>query len=329
MKLFDAEAHGGEENAKGCCTLSDAEDARAVAQRLNMPFYVFNFTEMFEREVMHRFADAYQRGITPNPCIDCNRFIKFEKFLHRAHELEHGYIATGHYAQIVQRDDGRWLLKKGLDDTKDQSYVLYAMTQKQLAHTLFPLGKLTKNEVREIAQKAGLVNAKKRDSQDICFAPDGDYAGFIEGYGKKMCKPTGAEGNFIDMQGRILGKHRGLIHYTVGQRKGLGVSAPNPLYVLSVNPFGNTVTLGTNDRLFTRTLTAKEINLIPFDTLPAPMRVTAKIRYSHAAQPATLAQTSEDELRLQFDEPQRAITPGQAVVLYDGDVVIGGGTIIG
>ena len=317
MKLFDGDG--------SCCSLDDAEDARAVAQRLGMPFYVFNFTDAFEASVTARFIDAYRRGRTPNPCIDCNRFVKFEKFLHRAEELDRTCIATGHYARIEQNANGRFLLKKGRDANKDQSYVLYAMTQRQLSRTLFPLGTLTKDAVRKLAAQAGFINAKKRDSQDICFAPDGDYAGFIE----QRTNGTQRSGDFTDTEGRVLGKHRGLIHYTVGQRKGLGISAPHPLFVCALDVENNNVILGKSEELFSKTLTADEINLIPFDALPSPMRVTAKIRYSHTPQPATVRQTDNDQLHVEFDQPQRAITPGQAVVLYDGDTVIGGGTICG
>ena len=309
---------------RSCCTLSDAEDARAVANALDIPFYVFNFSENFAEAVMNKFVRAYLAGTTPNPCIDCNRFLKFEKFLHRATELDCDKIATGHYARISADANGRFLLRTGADTTKDQSYVLYAMTQAQLSRTIFPLGELKKEEAREIAQKMGFVNAQKRDSQDICFAPDGDYAGFIR-------QRTGAtkKGRFIDRSGKILGEHKGIVHYTIGQRKGLGISAPEPLFVLAVNADDNTVTLGANEDLFTRKLTARDVNFIPFDRLDSPLRATAKIRYAHAPQPATIFQTAPDEIVCEFEQPQRAITPGQAVVFYDGDIVIGGATILG
>jgi len=327
-----------EMDSKTCCSLSDAEDARQVAASLCMPFYVFNFTDGFAEAVMDRFVLAYQNGQTPNPCIDCNRFMKFERFLKRATELECSHIATGHYARIAPDANGRYLLKTGLDVTKDQSYVLYAMTQPQLSRTLLPLGEMTKDEVRRIAEAQGFVNAKKRDSQDICFAPDGDYAGFIQRYassrhpklnavsnvGQNPCRP----GKFIDATGKILGNHRGITHYTIGQRKGLGISAAHPLFVLSISPQDNTVTLGKSEELFSAALTARDINLIVADRFDAPVRVQAKIRYSHAPQPATLHQTDADSFAIEFDNPQRAITPGQAVVVYDGDIVIGGGTII-
>jgi len=318
MKLYE----GADGIDSGCCSASDAEDARAVAHRLDMPFYVFNFTGTFTEEVIDRFINAYQSGATPNPCIDCNRYLKFERFLQRANEIDCEYIATGHYARIEQ-SNGRYLLKKGLDKSKDQSYVLYVMTGEQLATTLLPLGGLTKSEVREIALEQGLINARKRDSQDICFVPDGDYASFIE----RHTGVSAEDGIFIDTDGNILGRHKGVIHYTVGQRRGLGLSAKSPLYVCAVDPANNTVVVGTDDKLYSKTLYAKDINLIAADRLDGPIEVKAKIRYSHQEQPATARQVDDDTLRVEFHEPQRAITAGQAVVLYDGDVVIGGGTI--
>ena len=323
MKLYTNDDLSQELAGKTCCSLDDVEDARQVAASMDIPFYVFNFTDTFAETVMDRFVEAYQQGQTPNPCIDCNRFLKFERFLHRATELDCIHIATGHYARIEPDTNGRYLLKTGIDTTKDQSYALYTMTQPQLSRTLLPLGSLTKEAVRQIADAQGFVNAKKRDSQDICFAPDGDYAGFIERHTGKKISP----GKFISPSGDIIGKHKGIIHYTIGQRKGLGISAPHPLFVLSMNIQENTVTLGTSEALFLSTLEAHDINLIPMDRLDAPLRVQAKIRYSHEAQPATLWQTGENTIRVEFDTPQRAITPGQAVVMYDGDVVVGGGTI--
>jgi tRNA-specific 2-thiouridylase len=308
----------------GCCSINDGLDAQAVAGWLGIPFYVFNFTDIFAKQVMDRFAAAYQQGLTPNPCIDCNRYIKFDRFLKRADEIGCDCMATGHYARIT-RQNGRFLLKKSVDASKDQSYVLYTMTQEQLARTIFPLGEQTKAQVREIAMEQGFVNAKKRDSQDICFAPDGDYAGFIEGY-------TGVslgEGFFLDTEGHILGTHKGIPHYTVGQRKGLKLNAPTatPFYVCAVCAADNSVTVGRASDLYASTFFAGHINIIAAETLNTPLRVTAKIRYRQPEQPATVWQTDKDTLRVTFDTPQRAITKGQAVVLYDGDVVIGGGTI--
>ncbi|MCL2580179.1 MAG: tRNA 2-thiouridine(34) synthase MnmA [Oscillospiraceae bacterium] len=318
MKLY-----AGEEIAeRGCCSIADAQDAQSVAFRMDIPFYVFNFADDFTQQVIGRFIDAYQNGRTPNPCIDCNRYLKFERFLGRAKELGCEKVATGHYAQITY-ESGRWLLKKGLDASKDQSYFLYAMTQPQLADTLFPLGALTKDEVREIAEAKGFVNAKKRDSQDICFAPNGDYAGFI-------VRTTGqapAAGPFLDGNGNRLGEHKGIIHYTVGQRKGLGISAAHPLYVTELRPNENAVELGREDKLFSKTLIARDLNLIATPRIERPTSVTAKIRYRHTEQPATAWQLDDDTLKVEFDQPQRAITKGQAVVLYDGDIVVGGGVI--
>lgn len=308
---------------RACCTLSDAEDARAIASAMGIPFYVFNFTKDFASEVTKRFIMAYQQGLTPNPCIDCNRFMKFQKFLNRAAELECAGIATGHYARIFPPDTSeRWLLKTGIDTVKDQSYVLYSMTQEQLAHTLFPLGCLKKEEVRAIAESQGFINAKKRDSQDICFAPKGNYAGFIERH-----SPT-KRGYFINRKGKVLGEHNGIINYTIGQRKKLGLFNPKPLYVVAINAKENTVTVGAAEDLFGKTLTAHDINLIPFSKLDGKLRVSVKIRYAHPSQPATLWQTAPDRLHVEFSSPQRAITPGQAVVLYDNEIVIGGGTIM-
>jgi len=325
MKLYDNESHNTPPaNNRGCCSLEDAEDARAVATALGIPFFVFNFTDSFDEQVMERFIQAYRNGRTPNPCIDCNRYMKFEKLLHRATELDTPYIATGHYAQISIDQTGRCLLKRSQDPSKDQTYVLYAMTQPQLARTLFPLGGLTKETVREIAASLNFITAHKRDSQDICFAPDGDYAGFI----KRHTGNAPPKGDFISPSGQVLGTHNGIIHYTIGQRKGLGLYGPAPQYVSAIDPTANTVTVGPPENLFATNLTARDINLIPVNSLEGPLKITAKIRYSQPAQPAMLWQTGPDELHVEFEKPQRAITPGQAVVLYDGDIVVGGGTII-
>lgn len=322
MKLFNNDDIG-EKRENTCCSLEDVEDARSVAASLGMKYYVFDFSDCFREAVIDRFIDDYENGRTPNPCIDCNRFLKFEKLMHRAEELEFDYVVTGHYARI-ENEGGRYILKKALDDTKDQSYVLYSMTQKQLAHTLFPLGALKKTQVREIAEAHGFINARKHDSQDICFVQNGKYSDFIRQYTGKDYP----EGDFLDISGKFLGRHKGIINYTVGQRKGLGISAENPLYVKCVSLEKNTVTLCSNDELYTKTLTANNINLIPMDKIDGSMRVAAKVRYRQNEQPATVRQTGEDSFVVEFDEPQRAITKGQAVVLYDGDVVVGGGTIV-
>ena len=302
-----------------CCSLEDAEDARKVAGLLKIPFYVFNFTDPFNEHVIKPFIKAYENGETPNPCIACNRYMKFQKFLQRALELECTHIATGHYARII-KDNNRYLLQKGVDEKKDQSYVLYNMTQKQLSHTIFPLGNMTKEQVRKIAEDYNFITATKRDSQDICFAPDGDYAGFITR--EQYFTP----GLFLDQTGKKLGEHKGIIHYTIGQRKGLGISHTHPLYVCKISD--NNIILGEEDMLYENKLQANDINLIALDNINNKMRVTAKIRYAHKPQPAYVWQTNSDTLHIEFDTPQRAITPGQAVVLYKDETIIGGGTII-
>jgi len=324
MKLFENE-DVGVSRERGCCSADDAEDARSVAYRLGMPFYVFNFAEDFRREVIERFVRAYENGTTPNPCIDCNRFLKFDRLYRRGRELGFDYTATGHYARIERDSSGRYLLKKAYDLNKDQSYVLYAMTQEQLAHTKFPLGELTKPEVRKIAEERGFLNAKKRDSQDICFVVNGSYADFIESYTKKALLP----GDFVDRCGNVLGRHRGIARYTVGQRRGLGISFGEALYVCKTDPAANTVTLGREEELYSKTLTADNINLIVCESIERPVRLSAKIRYGQKERSATVVQTGTDELTVTFDEPQRAVCAGQALVLYDGDTVVGGGTISG
>ena len=303
----------------------DAADAAAVAARLGMGHRVFESGADFEMNVIRHFVETYESGGTPNPCIECNRTMKFSHMHRLAAEQGCDKIATGHYARIDRREDGRWLLKKGQDESKDQSYFLYVMTQEMLSYTLFPVGELRKDEVRRLAEENGLVSARKRDSQDICFVPDGDYASFI-------CAYTGKDypaGDFLDENGRVLGRHEGMIRYTVGQRRGLGVSGGKPLYVCRKCGGDNTILLTDNERLFSDTLYANRLNLIALDEIREPLRCCARIRYRHREQPATVIQTGKDSIRVVFDEPQRAITAGQAVVLYDGDTVIGGGTICG
>lgn len=324
MRLYENEDMAAPQGGT-CCSLEDVEDARAVAARLGMPYYVFNFKEDFGQQVMDRFVSAYEAGCTPNPCIDCNRYLKFDRMYRRARELGIGYVVTGHYARIQRGENGRWLLLKGPDPQKDQSYVLYAMTQEQLAHTQFPLGKLRKEEVRAIAEVQGFVNAKKRDSQDICFVPDGDYAAFI-------CRRTGRtypEGNFVDPEGLVLGRHKGIIHYTIGQRRGLGVSGGRPLYVKEIRPEDNTVVLADDCGLYDRTAVAKDFNWIALETPVVPIRVKARARYHQPEQEATATPLPDGRVQITFDQPQRALTKGQAIVLYQGNVVVGGGTIVG
>lgn len=324
LKLFDNEDIG-EKKEKTCCSLDDIEDARNVCYKIGIPYYVYNFKDSFKENVISRFIDAYENGTTPNPCIDCNRYIKFEKLIRRAEELDFDYVVTGHYAIIEYNSEtGRYLLKKSADLSKDQSYVLYSLTQKQLSKTLFPLGGMTKDQTREIAEKLGLINAHKHDSQDICFVPDGDYARFIEEYTGK----TYPCGNFVDESGKVLGEHKGIIRYTVGQRKGLGLALPQPMYVKEKDLANNRVILCTNDALFSKELYATDINLITCDKIEKPVRIKARVRYNQKEQWATAEQIDENTLHIIFDEPQRAISKGQAVVLYDGDYVVGGGTII-
>lgn len=299
------------------------EDAGNAAEKLQLPFEVFDLRKPFYEKVITNFIDTYKKGGTPNPCIVCNKNLKFGAMLELALERGFDYIATGHYARIEKDEkSGRFLLKKGADSVKDQSYVLYCLTQHQLSHTLFPLGELTKEEVRSRASELKLVR-EKGESQDICFVPDGDYAAFIE-------RETGLvfpEGNFVNTDGRILGTHKGIIRYTVGQRKGLGLALPAPMYVKEKDTENNRVILCDNESLFTRELYATDINLITCDRLDSPIRAKAKVRYKHTEQWATVSQVDTDLLHIVFDEPQRAIAKGQAVVLYDGDYVIGGGTI--
>ena len=306
-----------------CCSADDAEDARAVAYRLGMKFYVFNEVAAFRRDVMDHFVAEYCAGRTPNPCIDCNRCLKFGALLDRAVTLGYDYIATGHYARVVwDQAAGRYRLLRGRDRRKDQSYVLYQLTQYQLSHLLLPVGDFDKPAIRESAREAGLVNADKSDSQDICFVPDGDYVSFLQAQGVTL-----TPGDFVDEAGRVLGRHRGLPCYTIGQGKGLGIAVGKHVYVLAKHAADNTVVLGDNDRLFRTELTANRVNWIAGPAPEGAFRCTAKTRYSQAETPALAEPLSDGRLHLTFDEPQRAVTAGQAVVLYDGEEVLGGGTI--
>lgn len=321
MKLYDNDDVG---LSKGhtCCSLDDVEDARNVATANDMPYYVLNFKDGFNECVIKRFVEAYEEGRTPNPCIDCNRFMKFDKLFLRAKELGCDYVVTGHYARIEQ-DGDKYVLKKGLDDTKDQSYVLYSMTQEQLKHTLFPIGNLKKSEVREIADKNSFINANKPDSQDICFVPDGDYASFIKRHTGKEYK----SGDFVDKEGNVLGQHKGIVNYTIGQRKGLGIAYGTPIYVVDIRPEENLVVIGDNEDLFSTTFEVGDFNWISGDAPSSEIICKAKIRYRQVEQPAKVTPLPDNRVRIEFETPQRAITKGQAAVLYDGDVVLGGGTI--
>jgi tRNA-uridine 2-sulfurtransferase len=318
---FEDEAkHSG----RGCCSLSAVDDARRVADKMGIPFYVLNFKEPFRRQVVDYFVEEYRRGRTPNPCIACNRYMKFDLLLKKARELEAGYIATGHYARVDQDGEtGRFRLRKAVDPKKDQSYTLYNLTQEQLSHTLFPLGGYLKSQVREMAAAYGLAVAEKPDSQEICFIPDDDYKRFLR-------EEAGLEhipGPITDTQGHRLGTHGGLANYTVGQRKGLGIAVGRPVFVVDLNMENNTLIVGDDQEAHAGALVADDLNFITLDRLEGEMRVAAKIRYHAREVPATLFPLPEGRVRLEFDTPERAVTPGQSVVFYDGDVVVGGGII--
>jgi tRNA-specific 2-thiouridylase len=307
-----------------CDGSGDAEDARAVASRLGMDFHIFDMTDTFRREVMDKFVRCYETGLTPNPCVDCNRRLKFGALLDAALELGCDYVVTGHYSRIEKNEaTGRYGLYKATDVAKDQSYFLYSLNQHQLAHTRFPLGQLRKEEARAIAEEQGFINARKRDSQDICFIPDGDYLEFI----KEFTGQDFPAGDFLDEKGKVVGRHHGAIGYTRGQRKGLGLAMGQPVYVLGKDMQTNTVTVGSNEALFSAELIANDWNWIAFDALTAPLRCKAKARSRMMEQPATVYPLEGGRAKVVFDEPQRALTTGQAVVLYDGDAVLAGGTI--
>lgn len=328
LKLHDGEYEVNGE--KTCCSLKDIEDAKAIAAEYGVDHYVYELKSLFKEKVINSFVESYENAMTPNPCIDCNRYIKFEALLEKALGMGCDYIATGHYARVeYDENSGRWLLKKAVcedgENDKDQSYVLYSLTQHQLSHILFPLGSIKKSEVRELASGSRLINADKPDSQDICFVPGGDYSSFIEQF-------TGREypvGDVVDMSGNVVGRHGGLIKYTVGQRKGLGIAFGKPTYIVGKNADNNTIIVGSNDDLFTKTLVANDMNWISVEKLTEPLICSAKTRYRMKEQPCVVYPNDDGTVEVVFNEPQRAITPGQRVVFYDGDIVIGGGTITG
>ena len=324
LRLYDNEDIG--EPAEGtCCSLEAVEEARNAARKLGIDHYTFNFSRQFRRCVMDDFVSAYREGRTPNPCIQCNRTIKFDALLRRAEELEIGHIATGHYAR-VDRDEtaGRWRLLRGKDRRKDQTYFLYPLTQKVLSRLLLPVGEYDKPAIRAMAASAGFSSAGRPDSQDICFVPDGDYAGFLQRYGGVELVP----GDFVDEEGRVLGRHRGLPCYTTGQRRGLGVSADRPLYVLRKDASRNQVVLGDEARLYSRTVRAKDFHWVSLPPQDEPLAVTAKTRYSQTEASGTLYPEADGMVRMEFDDPQRAVTPGQSLVCYQGELVVGGGIIL-
>ena len=320
LRLF----HPNSSCEQSCGTQSDTEDARLIADKLGFSLHVADFSEKFLGTVIQNFVSEYEAGRTPNPCVVCNRTIKFGAMLEEVRALGGDYLATGHYARIgFDSASGRYLLKRGADRSKDQSYFLYMLTQEQLAHTLFPLGELTKTAVRQLAEEHALITARKRDSQDICFVPDGNYTAVVE----QLTGRTTPIGDFLDMDGNVLGKHKGFIRYTRGQHKGLGLSTPEPLYVLSKDAETYAIRLGPDSALWSRELTAKQLNWISMPELTAPIQVTAKTRYSHRESAAVVEPLGDGQVHVTFEEPQRAITAGQAVVFYDGDLVVGGGTI--
>ena len=350
MQIWQDEEEAAMEEHGGCCGLSAVDDARRVAAALDIPYYVMNFKkefkelfvgyglndadicfyyvmnfrEEFQENVIDYFIDDYLHGRTPNPCIACNRYVKWESLLKRSLDIGAEYIATGHYARVERLSNGRYAIRNSATAAKDQTYALYNLTQDQLSKTLMPVGEYTKDQIRAMADEIGLLVAHKPDSQDICFVSDGDYASYIEENSDAKITP----GNFVLSDGTVVGKHKGIIHYTVGQRKGLGLSLGHPVFVLEIRPETNEVVVGSNEESMSRYVRADQVNFMTVEDLTEPKRVWAKIRYNHRGAWCTVEKTGEDEILCTFEEPQRAITPGQAVVLYDGEYVLGGGTII-
>ncbi len=323
MQIWQEEKEAIQEENGGCCGLSAVDDARRVAQTLGIPYYVMNFRKDFKEKVIDYFCEEYLNARTPNPCIACNRYVKWESLLKRCLDIGADYIATGHYAQIVKLDNGRYSLKRSKTLAKDQTYALYNLTQNQLSKTLMPVGQYSKEEIRKIAEQIGLLVAKKPDSQDICFVED-DYGKFIE-------ENTGIavpKGNFVDTEGNILGQHKGIIYYTVGQRRGLGLSLKQPGYVVRVDKNTNEVVIGTKDDLFSDVLYGNQVNLMSVSQIDGEMNVNAKIRYNSPEVPCRITMAENDKIKVVFEQPQRAVTPGQAVVFYHDDTVVGGATIL-
>ncbi|TGY95732.1 tRNA 2-thiouridine(34) synthase MnmA [Petralouisia muris] len=325
MQIWQDEEEQIQEEQGGCCGLSAVDDARRVAAMLDIPYYVMNFKSEFKKNVMDYFVAEYLQGRTPNPCIACNRYVKWEALLKRSMEIGADYIATGHYARIRQLSNGRYTLQKSATEAKDQTYALYNLTQFQLAHTLMPVGDYTKEEIRVMAERIGLRTAHKPDSQEICFIPDKDYAGFIE---RERGQDVPLPGNFVSGDGKVLGRHKGITHYTIGQRKGLGIAMGYPVFVTEIRPDTNEVVLGSNEEVFGDILYCNKLNFMSVPDLDDEMEVVAKIRYNHRGASCRIRKVEEDQAECRFSEPVRAITPGQAVVFYHGELVVGGGTIL-
>lgn len=325
MQIWQDEEIACQTTNGGCCGLSAVEDARRVSGDLGIPYYVMNFKEEFKTSVMDYFVEEYLEGRTPNPCIACNRYVKWESLLKRSLDIGAEYIATGHYAQIELLLNGRYTLKKSATAAKDQTYALYNLTQEQLSHTLMPVGAYTKDEIRKIAAEIDLKVANKPDSQEICFIPDNNYGKFIE----ENIDTKLEEGNFVNTRGEVIGRHKGIAHYTIGQRKGLNLSMGRPVFVVEIRPETNEVVIGNSEDTYSSKLIAKNLNFMSIPDLEGERRVIAKIRYSHIGAPCVIRKIDTDTVECIFDTPQRAITPGQAVVFYDGDYVLGGGTITG
>ena len=325
MQIWQDEEEAAKQESGGCCGLSAVDDAGRVAQELDIPYYVMNFKREFKCNVMDYFVEEYLRGHTPNPCIACNRYVKWESLLKRSLEIGADYIATGHYARIDQLPNGRFAIRNSVTAAKDQTYALYNLTQKQLSHTLMPVGDYTKDQIRKIAEEAGLPVAHKPDSQEICFVPDNDYAGFID---REAGERVPGPGNFVNKDGEILGRHKGITHYTVGQRKGLEIAMGRRIFVTEIRPDTNEVVLGENEDVFTDIVRCNRVNYMSVADLEEPRRVLAKIRYNHGGEYCVISKEENGVVRCEFEKPVRASTPGQAVVFYDGEYVLGGGTIL-
>ena len=326
MQIWQDEEETAKEENGGCCGLSAVDDARRVAAVLDIPYYVMNFKKEFKCHVMDYFVEEYLRGRTPNPCNACNRFVKWDALLTRSLQIGADYIATGHYARVDRLPNGRYAIKNSVTAAKDQTYALYALTQEQLSHTLMPIGDYAKDEIRKIAEEAGLPVAKKPDSQDICFIPDGDYGAFLD---REAADRVPGPGNFVSMDGTVLGRHKGITHYTIGQRKGLNLAMGHPVFVAAIRPETNEVVIGEDKDIRNRVVVCDHINYMAMEDLPEPRRAVVKIRYAHAGSPCLIEKLADGRVKCTFDEPVRAATPGQAAVFYEDGYVLGGGTICG